>query len=159
MTDAVINPQVRLSFEFFPPKKEEDTEKLRETFRALLPYKPEFISVTYGAGGTSRAYSFAALELAKAEIERAQSPTELVAHLTCVGAKREESDAEIARFAEIGIRHFLALRGDPQGGIGNRFIPTEGGYENAAALARGIKNLGDYAITVPAKNGKSTSRK
>jgi len=138
-----------VSFEFFPPKTEKMEETLWASIRRLAPLGPRFVSVTYGAGGTTR-------ERTHGTVARIQSETGLVAaaHLTCVGATRDEID-EVARgYWEAGIRHVVALRGDPPGdgvgGIAGTYTPHPGGYPYAADLVAGLRRVADFEISVAA---------
>ena len=129
-----------VSFEFFPPKTQKIEEQLWHSIDALLPLGPRFVSVTYGAGGSTRERTHNTV----ARIAR-ETSTPAAAHLTCVGASKEEI-AEVAHaYWEAGIRHIVALRGDPpeQGG---RFVPHPQGYTNAAELVAGLKSLHDFEI-------------
>jgi methylenetetrahydrofolate reductase (NADPH) len=135
-----------VSFEFFPPKTEEMERTLWEAVRRLAPLSPRFVSVTYGAGGSTR-------ERTHATITRLIAETTLVpaAHLTCVDASRAEVDDVIARYHAAGVRHIVALRGDPTAGIGAAYVPHPQGYRNAADLVAGIKRRHpDIEITVAA---------
>ncbi|MDQ0320967.1 methylenetetrahydrofolate reductase (NADPH) [Pararhizobium capsulatum DSM 1112] len=137
---------LRLSFEYFPPKSDEMEVQLFETVEALSAFSPAFVTVTYGAGGSTKSRSLTT-------VCRMIKDTGLVntaAHLTCVGATKADVDAVVNEFTTCGVRHFVALRGDPQGGIGARYEPTAGGYENAAALVAGIRAKGDFEISVSA---------
>jgi len=136
---------VRLSFEFFPPKNPEMEGQLWETLEDLSAWDPDFVSVTYGAGGSTREPTLATL---KGIAQRSHIPS--ASHLTCVGSTREETHAIVDEFRAAGIRHFVALRGDPQGGIGTAYQPHPGGYANAAELTAGLKALGDFEISVSA---------
>src|SRR5262245_60542630 len=129
-------PRIRVSFEFFPPKTEEMERTLWESITRLAPLKPNFVSVTYGAGGSTR-------ERTHATVKRILTETALTpaAHLTCVAATCDEIDAVIRNYRAVGVRHIVALRGDPLGGIGERYAPHPGGYRNAADLVAGIKRL------------------
>jgi methylenetetrahydrofolate reductase (NADH) len=135
-----------ISFEFFPPKTEEMERSLWETISRLAPLTPNFVSVTYGAGGSTR-------ERTHSTIARILSETRLTpaAHLTCVGAARGEIDAIVDRYYELGVRHIVALRGDPPGGIGTSYTAHPDGYRSSADLVAGIKRLhGDIEISVSA---------
>ena len=125
---------LRASFEFFPPKTEEMEQTLWRSIERLAPLSPSFVSVTYGAGGSTR-------ERTHATVERILDETSLkpAAHLTCVGATRHDIDSVVDRYAETGVRHIVALRGDPVGGIGTTYEPTPGGYGHAAELVEGIR--------------------
>jgi methylenetetrahydrofolate reductase (NADPH) len=138
-------PRIRVSFEFFPPKTAEMEQILWEAINRLAPLKPNFVSVTYGAGGSTR-------ERTHATVKRILAETLLVpaAHLTCVGATRVEVDAVVHNYCAAGVRHIVALRGDPIGGIGERYAPHPGGYRNAADLVAGIKRIADVEVSVSA---------
>jgi len=136
---------IRVSFEFFPPKTAEMEQSLWEAISRLAPLKPNFVSVTYGAGGSTR-------ERTHATVKRILAETMLTpaAHLTCVAATRAEIDAVIGAYAQAGVRHIVALRGDPVGGAGEKYAPHPGGYRNAADLVAGIKRLADLEVSVSA---------
>src|SRR6202030_4156668 len=138
-------PRIRVSFEFFPPKTAEMEQTLWEAINRLAPLKPNFVSVTYGAGGSTR-------ERTHATVKRILAETLLVpaAHLTCVGAACDEVDAVIHSYREAGVHHIVALRGDPIGGIGERYAPHPGGYLNGADLVAGIKRIADVEVSVSA---------
>ena len=123
-----------ISFEFFPPKTEEMEKSLWETIKRLAPLAPKFVSVTYGAGGSTR-------ERTHSTIARILAETRLTpaAHLTCVGAARGEIDDIVDRYHDIGVRHIVALRGDPAGGIGTAYAPHPQGYKTSAELVASIK--------------------
>jgi methylenetetrahydrofolate reductase (NADPH) len=144
-TDTKAAPQIRVSFEFFPPKTAEMEQTLWEAIARLAPLQPNFVSVTYGAGGSTR-------ERTHATVKRILAETMLTpaAHLTCVAATRGEVDGVIVGYAQAGVRHIVALRGDPLGGIGERFAPHPGGYCNAADLVGGIKRIADIEVSVSA---------
>jgi len=137
--------RIRASFEFFPPATEEMEKTLWESIERLAPLSPSFVSVTYGAGGSTR-------HRTHATVKRILSETTLIpaAHLTCVAATREEVDAVIRNYRDIGVRHIVALRGDPPGGVGARYAPHPGGYLNGADLVAGIKRIGDFEVSVSA---------
>ncbi|PRX09927.1 UNVERIFIED_ORG: 5,10-methylenetetrahydrofolate reductase (NAD(P)) [Martelella mediterranea] len=147
---------IGFSFEFFPPKKPEAEASWWRSVQALSAYSPEFVSVTYGAGATSQAPTYAA-------VKRLVDETDLVtaSHLTVVKATSGEVDDVIRRFRDAGIRRFVALRGDPPGGIGTAYSPHPGGYSNAAALVSALKTIGDFDISVsayPEKHPESADR-
>ena len=123
-----------ISFEFFPPKTEEMERNLWETIKRLAPLAPSFVSVTYGAGGSTR-------ERTHSTIARILGETDLLpaAHLTCVGASRGEIDDIVSRYHELGARHIVALRGDPPSGIGTAYATHPDGYKTSADLVAGIK--------------------
>jgi len=123
-----------ISFEFFPPKTGEMERSLWEVINRLAPLVPSFVSVTYGAGGSTR-------ERTHSTIARILSDTDLTpaAHLTCVGAARGEIDEIVDRYHAVGVRHIVALRGDPPGGIGTAYTTHPDGYPTSADLVAGIK--------------------
>jgi len=136
---------VNVSFEFFPPKTDEAEAGLWKAIRRLEPLNPAFVSVTYGAGGSTR-------ERTHRTVQRIISETSLrpAAHLTCVEAARDEVDEIIEGYKAIGVDHIVALRGDPPGsaGIGGTYAPRADGYANATELARAIRRIGGFDITV-----------
>jgi methylenetetrahydrofolate reductase (NADPH) len=136
---------IGVSFEFFPPKTPKMEDVLWESIHRLAPLSPKFVSVTYGAGGSTR-------ERTHATVARLMRETSLTpaAHLTCVGAPREEIDEIVHGYWREGVRHIVALRGDPPGGVGSAYQPHPGGYANAAALAAGIRAIADFEISVAA---------
>lgn len=135
-----VSPTV--SFEFFPPKTEKAEAQLWSVMQKLAPLQPAFFSVTYGAGGSTRTRT----ENVVLRIHE-EMPVPPAAHLTCVGATREEIDDLAHKWWAKGIRHIVALRGDPpQGETGYRAHP--GGYANAAELASGLKEIADFEISV-----------
>ncbi|HXD83093.1 MAG TPA: methylenetetrahydrofolate reductase [NAD(P)H] [Rudaea sp.] len=138
--------RIGVSFEFFPPNSEEMDRILWESIERLAPLAPDFVSVTYGAGGTTR-------ERTHATVKRILTETPLIpaAHLTCIAATREDIDAIVRTYHAAGVRHIVALRGDPIDGAGARYAPHPGGYSNAADLAAGIKRISsDFEISVSA---------
>ena len=137
--------RIRVSFEFFPPKTEEMEATLWESIKKLVPLSPHFVSVTYGAGGSTR-------ERTHATVKRILTETSLTpaAHLTCVDATRDEVDGVIRNYAAIGVRHIVALRGDPTAGAGTPYAPHPGGYVNAADLVAGIRRIADFEVSVSA---------
>ena len=138
-------PRIRVSFEFFPPKTDEMERTLWDSIERLAPLRPNFVSVTYGAGGSTR-------ERTHATVKRILAETALTpaAHLTCVSATRGEVDEVIRAYHDAGVRHIVALRGDPAGGVGERYAPHPGGYRNAAHLISGIKRLTGAEVSVSA---------
>jgi methylenetetrahydrofolate reductase (NADPH) len=133
----------KLSFEFFPPRTEALEQQLWACIRRLQPLNPRFVSVTYGAGGSTQARTHATV----ARLAR-ETPLRPAAHLTCVGATREEVDAVARGYQEAGVRHIVALRGDPP--PGEAYAPHPGGYAYAADLVAGLKRAGDFEISVAA---------
>jgi methylenetetrahydrofolate reductase (NADPH) len=134
----------RLSFEFFPPKTAAMEASLWQAIARLAPLAPRFVSVTYGAGGSTRERTHATV----ARIRR-ETALEPAAHLTCVGASREEIDAVARDYWDAGIRHIVALRGDPPAGAGG-YQPHPAGYAQAVDLVAGLKRVGDFEISVAA---------
>ena len=146
---------IDVSFEFFPPKNDKMEEALWAAIHRLAPLSPEFVCVTYGAGGSTR-------ERTHATVARIVKKTGLkpAAHLTCVNATREEVDEVARAYWAAGVRHIVALRGDPAGGAGTRYEPHPGGYVNAADLVAGLKKVGNFEISVagyPEKHPESAS--
>jgi methylenetetrahydrofolate reductase (NADPH) len=137
--------RVRVSFEFFPPKTEEMEKTLWESIARLAPLAPSFVSVTYGAGGSTRERTHATVKRIIAETALAPA-----AHLTCVAASGSEIDDVVRSYVAAGVRHIVALRGDPVGGVGERYAPHPAGYRNAADLVGGIKRTADIEISVSA---------
>ena len=135
--------EISVSFEFFPPKSEKMETSLWAAIDRLAPLGPSFVSVTYGAGGSTR-------ERTHATVERLVNETALkpAAHLTCVAATREEVDDVVRAYWAAGVRHIVALRGDPQDGIGAAYTPHPGGYANAAELTRGILEIAPFEVSV-----------
>ena len=135
----------RVSFEFFPPKTPEMEARLWEVIKRLESLAPRFVSVTYGAGGSTR-------ERTHATVRRIRNETALepAAHLTCVAASCEEIDRVARDYWEAGIRHIVALRGDPPGGLGSDYTPHPGGYAYAADLVAGLRRIADFEISVAA---------
>jgi methylenetetrahydrofolate reductase (NADPH) len=149
MTDACMHQTraapVTVSFEFFPPKTTAMEAGLWTAIRKLEPLAPEFVSVTYGAGGTTR-------ERTHATVSRILNETALrpAAHLTCVAAAKDEIDSVIRSYWDAGVRHIVALRGDPPEGTGSAYAPHPGGYRNGADLTAGIKRIADFEVSVSA---------
>jgi methylenetetrahydrofolate reductase (NADPH) len=153
LADNVLGPIARagigasarpnVSFEFSPPKTPEAEETLWEAIRRLEPLNPTFVSVTYGAGGSTR-------DRTHRTVLRMLKETTLrpAAHLTCVEASRDEVDEVIRDYWDAGIRHIVALRGDPPGQIGGTYAPRADGYANATELTAGIRAIGDFEVSV-----------
>jgi methylenetetrahydrofolate reductase (NADPH) len=135
---------IAVSFEFFPPKNERMAETLWESIQTLAPLHPRFVSVTYGAGGSTR-------ERTHQTVQRIVDETSLTpaAHLTCVGASCGEVDDVARAYWDLGVRHIVALRGDPPE-AGTRFAPHPDGYANAADLVEGLKRVAPFDISVAA---------
>jgi methylenetetrahydrofolate reductase (NADPH) len=145
-----------ISFEFFPPKTAEMERSLWDTINRLAPLSPNFVSVTYGAGGSTR-------ERTHSTIARILAETNLVpaAHLTCVNAPRGEIDDVVAQYHDVGVRHIVALRGDPTTGIGTSYVAHPDGYQTSAELVASIKKrYPDIEVSVsayPEKHPESTN--
>jgi methylenetetrahydrofolate reductase (NADPH) len=141
---AEARGDIDVSFEFFPPKTEPMAETLWNSIQTLAPLGPRFVSVTYGAGGSTR-------ERTHQTVERILKETDLTpaAHLTCVGASKAEVDAVARDYWELGVRHIVALRGDPAE-PGQPFAPHPDGYANAAELVAGLKAIAPFDISVAA---------
>ncbi len=137
--------EIRVSFEFFPPKSDKMEQDLWTAIRRLEPIRPQFVSVTYGAGGSTR-------ERTHSTVARLVQETLMVpaAHLTCVAATREEVDEVARSYWHAGVRHVVALRGDPPEGAGAKYAPHEGGYESSADLVAGLKRIANFEVTVSA---------
>jgi methylenetetrahydrofolate reductase (NADPH) len=141
---AEARGDIAVSFEFFPPKTEKMEQTLWESIKTLEPLGPRFVSVTYGAGGSTR-------ERTHATVARIVQETSIpaAAHLTCVNATREEVDSIARSYWEVGVRHIVAIRGDPPE-PGAKFEPHPGGYRNAAELVAGLKRVAPFEISVAA---------
>lgn len=139
------NADIRVSFEFFPPKTPEMEQALWSSIERLAPFEPNFVSVTYGAGGSTR-------ERTHNTVSRIIRETDLqpAAHLTCVDASCSEVDDVIRQYWNAGVRHIVALRGDPAAGVGTQFEPHPEGYAHSTALVEGIRKIGDFEISVSA---------
>ncbi|ORE93456.1 methylenetetrahydrofolate reductase [NAD(P)H] [Acuticoccus yangtzensis] len=135
----------RVSFEFFPPKSDAMEETLWATITKLEPLNPDFVSVTYGAGGSTR-------ERTHRTVKRIVDETNLraAAHLTCVAASRDEVNAVIKDYWDAGVRHIVALRGDMPEGPGTPYAPHADGYQNGADLTAGIKAIDPFEVSVTA---------
>ncbi len=146
---------INVSFEFFPPKNPTMEKNLWTSINRLAPLCPEFVSVTYGAGGTTR-------ERTHATVSRIIKDTAMrpAAHLTCVDASKDDVDAVAQAYWDAGVRHVVALRGDPPGGVGSAYEPHPLGYKNAAELTKGLKNVANFEVSVagyPEKHPESKS--
>jgi methylenetetrahydrofolate reductase (NADPH) len=139
------SPDISVSFEFFPPKTAEMEQTLWRSVERLAPLGPRFVSVTYGAGGTTR-------ERTHNIVARMVSETPLTpaAHLTCVGAARQEVDEVVRGYWDAGVRHIVALRGDPPEGVGSPYVAHPAGYRSTAELVAGIRAIGDFDVSVSA---------
>jgi len=136
-------PRPNVSFEFSPPKTPEAEESLWQAIRRLEPLNPAFVSVTYGAGGSTR-------DRTHRTVVRMLQETTLkpAAHLTCVEASRAEVDEVVQAYWDAGIRHIVALRGDPPGAIGGVYVPRPDGYRNATELTKGLRAIAPFEVSV-----------
>ncbi|MEM8683836.1 MAG: methylenetetrahydrofolate reductase [Pseudomonadota bacterium] len=135
---------IEVSFEFFPPANESMNERLWQSIEHLAPLTPRFVSVTYGADGSTRERTHAAVERIIRETDLTPVP-----HLTCVGATRDEINAIAEDYWKLGVRHIVALRGDAPKDA-ERYEPLPGGYAYASDLVEGLKQVADFDITVAA---------
>ena len=142
---AEQRPDLQLSFEFFPPKTDAMEERFWDSIHKLAPLQPRFVSVTYGAGGSTRERTLRMVSSVKTD-----TGVDAAAPLTCVGSTRDEVDAVVRGYQEAGINRIVALRGDPPEGVGQPFTPHPQGYQNAADLVAGIRKIGDFDISVAA---------
>jgi methylenetetrahydrofolate reductase (NADPH) len=140
-----VGSPVSASFEFFPPKSAEMEATLWEAIQRLEPLNPEFVSVTYGAGGSTRARTHATVE----KIAR-DTYLRPAAHLTCVGASKGEVDDVIRAYWDAGVRHIVALRGDSPGGVDAPYEAPVDGYRRTEDLVAAIKRIGDFEVSVSA---------
>lgn len=140
-----IGDQIEVSFEFFPPKTDDMESRLWETVTRLEPLQPHFVSVTYGAGGSTR-------ERTARTVGRIlkESSLKAAAHLTSIDADRATVDGVIREFIELGVTRFVALRGDPAAGVGAKYQPHPGGYANGAEMVAAIRKQGDFDVSVSA---------
>jgi methylenetetrahydrofolate reductase (NADPH) len=136
--------RIQVSFEFFPPGDQKMEQSLWEAIRRLAPLRPRFVSVTYGADGSTRERTHQVVMRVLAETQLTAAP-----HLTCVGATRENVLAIAQDYWRAGVRHIVSLRGDPPQGSG-RYRPHPGGFAYAADLVRGLKSVADFEISVAA---------
>jgi len=146
MSDTILNTQhtPSVSFEFFPPKTPEMEDTLWDTICALAPLAPKFVSVTYGAGGSTRARTHTTVSRIVAEAGLVAA-----AHLTCVGASRVEIDEVARSYWDAGVRHIVALRGDPPDGQ-ESYTPHPDGYAYATDLVAGLRAVEDFEVSVAA---------
>jgi len=137
--------KIHVSYEFFPPKNEKMEKTLWESIQKLEPLGPDFVSVTYGAGGSTR-------ERTHRTVVRMANETNLkpAAHLTCVESDKAEMDAIAKDYWDNGVRHIVALRGDPTSGINKRYTPSSKGYAYGSDLVAGLKSVADFEISVSA---------
>ena len=141
---ADLAGDINVSFEFFPPKTEKMEEQLWSAIQTLTPLAPKFVSVTYGAGGSTRERTHSTV----ARIAK-ETPLSAAAHLTCVAASRAEIDEVADAYWEAGVRHIVALRGDPPE-AGAKFQPHAEGYSGAAELVEGLVKRHPFEISVAA---------
>lgn len=144
----VLNPtasqgRFNISYEFFPPKTPEMETQLWETVNRLAALSPHFVSVTYGAGGSTRERTHHLV--ARIARETMMKPA---AHLTCVSATQDEIREILTAYWDVGVRHIVALRGDPPTGVGEKFRPAENGYVSSTELVRGIRRIHNFEVSV-----------
>ncbi|MFM9152129.1 MAG: methylenetetrahydrofolate reductase [NAD(P)H] [Methylocystis sp.] len=144
----VLNPtasqgRFNISYEFFPPKTPEMETQLWETVNRLAALSPHFVSVTYGAGGSTRERTHHLV--ARIARETMMKPA---AHLTCVSATQDEIREILTAYWDVGVRHIVALRGDPPTGVGDKFRPAQNGYATSTELVRGIRKIHDFEVSV-----------
>lgn len=146
---------IKTSFEFFPPKNNKMEARFWKSLDILSSLGPRFISVTYGAGGTTRENT-----LRMVSDIYARTGISAAGHLTCVDAPKADVDQVIKGYCDAGVKSIVALRGDPKGGVGTQFEAHPEGYRNAAELVAGIRAIGDFDISVaayPEKHPESPS--
>ena len=133
----------KVSFEFFPPKTPEMEQKLWDSVQRLAPVRPQFVSVTYGAGGSTR-------ERTHSIVKRMAEETDLspAGHITCVAATKAEIDQVLKDYWDAGVKRIVALRGDPTAGIGAKYEPHPGGYAYASDLITGARCIADFDVSV-----------
>ncbi|PHR61022.1 MAG: methylenetetrahydrofolate reductase [NAD(P)H] [Robiginitomaculum sp.] len=136
---------LRVSFEFFPPKTDKMQKNLWASIQKLETLRPDFVSVTYGAGGSTR-------ERTHETVAKIAKETRLnaAAHLTCVGSERAEIDEIAQAYWDAGVRHIVALRGDPEGGLGAEYTPTKNGYAYGSDLVTGLRDIAPFDVSVSA---------
>lgn len=134
---------LRVSFEFFPPKTDKMRDNLWATIKKLEPLNPDFVSVTYGAGGSTR-------ERTHETVAKIAKDTSMnaAAHLTCVGAKKEDIREIAQAYWDAGVRHIVALRGDPEDGIGAQYTPAKDGYAYGSDLVKGLRDIAPFDVSV-----------
>ena len=145
MASLPTETNLSVSFEFFPPKTDEMEASLWKAFQRLAPYGPTFVSVTYGAGGSTRDRTHQIVRRIRRE-----SDVEPAAHLTCVDASRASIEEVIRSYQTIGVRHIVALRGDPVEGVGSTYVPHPQGFQSTAELVTAIRRAGDIEVSVSA---------
>lgn len=143
--DAAASKRVGVSFEFFPARDDEGEARLWQTVRRLEGLNPSFVSVTYGAGGSTRHRSGGMLRRLTEETKLAAA-----AHLTCVSASKDDVQAVAREFTALGVKRFVAVRGDPPEGVDARYVPHADGYANAAELVAGLREIANFDISVSA---------
>jgi methylenetetrahydrofolate reductase (NADPH) len=139
-----VRPPVQVSFEFFPPNDEAMENTLWASIERLAPLAPRFVSVTYGADGSTRDRTHRVIARVQRETRLTGAP-----HLTCIGASRGEILEVARRYWDEGVRHIVALRGDPPAGSG-RYVPHPDGFAHASDLVAGLKGVADFEISVAA---------
>ena len=143
--DALAQGRPSISFEFFPPKDDAGESALWEAIRDLEKTRPTFVSVTYGAGGSSRDRTIRVTD--RIAQETTLTP---MAHLTCVGHSVAQLRSIIGHYVNVGVRNVLALRGDPQGGLDQAWVPHPEGLDHADELVALLRTLGPFTVGVAA---------
>ncbi|MGB7288258.1 MAG: methylenetetrahydrofolate reductase [NAD(P)H] [Salaquimonas sp.] len=141
----IPSKSVNVSFELFPPVNDAAEVNLFETVQRLENLSPSFVSVTYGAGGSTRDRTLRTIKKIKSE-----TSLEVAAHMTCADASKADVDCVVRELWSMGVTRFVALRGDPSGGVGSAYVPQEDGYANASELVAGLKAFANFDITVAA---------
>ena len=136
----ILKSKRTISCEFFPPRDSEGIPAVLRTAGRIRSYNPDFVSVTYGAGGSTRAFT----EEITSSLKR-DTDLEVMAHLTCVAQTKEEVHTALVRLDELGIENVIALRGDPPAGQAN-FVPPEGGFQHATELLRHIRDNFEFGL-------------
>lgn len=145
IAERISSGERSISFEFFPPKDEAGEEQLWQAIRDLEAYTPTFVSVTYGAGGSTRDRT---VDITRRIVE--ETSLLPMAHLTCVGHTKDDLDEILAAYSSAGVSHVLALRGDPKEGPRAEWTPTDGGFEHAVELVQLAAAKGDFSVGVAA---------
>lgn len=140
-----LSERIKVSFEFFPPKNGDMESQLWDSITRLAPFQPDFVSVTYGAGGSTKQPTLNTITRISRETTLAPA-----AHLTCVGSDKASVDAVAREFQAVGVKHFVALRGDSPEGVGAAYQPHPQGYANGAELVAGLRAIADFEVSVSA---------
>ena len=139
------NADIKISFEMFPPRSDDLADQHISTVVRLAALRPDYFTLTYGAGGSSKGRSLRTIALISRSVDES-----VAAHLTCVGASRAELQDTIGEFLNAGVNRFVALRGDPPTGVGTRYVPHPDGYTDTADMVADLKRLGAADVAVSA---------